>query len=360
MIVDDLAARSPWLAAFAASAHIVRVPFAIAAREGDSIWHSAAHLPRGFLPRAPGHLSSAWALPPYERLILVGDNALPAVFALIGAALPGAAQRLLDQLGVWAMELPARAAIDASFIVWTHDQFAVWPSVLVYVGDDWVTSSGQENALMTCANMRPGSATLPLAVPMPGSQIETPTTAQRLAAVEWIGRRVVARTYEINGRPLYPFDTKLERGLDEFLSSRTPQLLDEAVALNAVHTQYLVVAALALLNCRNVVAEPIDPPPALARARARRGQLPLFRYHVLKVRPFAPRPVRAAGGAVHAGEDLVAIHWVRGHFKHYTAARPLLGRHTGAWWWQPHLAGRAPRVVTKSYDVQAPGQGVSE
>jgi hypothetical protein len=44
---------------------------------------------------------------------------------------------------------------------------------------------------------------------------------------------------------------------------------------------------------------------------------------------------------------------VRGHFKQYTAERPLFGRFTGLYWWQPHLAGKAKdRVVVKDYRIE--------
>lgn len=65
----------------------------------------------------------------------------------------------------------------------------------------------------------------------------------------------------------------------------------------------------------------------------------------------APRLVTA--GAFRTGSGSTAIHWVRGHFKQYTAERPLFGRFTGLYWWQPHLAGKAKdRVVVKDYRIE--------
>jgi hypothetical protein len=107
-----------------------------------------------------------------------------------------------------------------------------------------------------------------------------------------------------------------------------------------------VVAAFALLNCRNVVHELVEP--AQSRASRRRGDPPPYRYHVLKVRPGLSRQRAAAAST----GDPVAIHWVRGHFKIYTTESPLFGRLAGCYWWQPHLAGRAGRVVEKDYAVQ--------
>src|SRR5207249_11339731 len=103
------------------------------------------------------------------------------------------------------------------------------------------------------------------------------------------------------------------------------------------------------MNCRNIVMEEVAPTGQ--RARIRRREPPLYSYKVLKVRPFSRRRNSQRAGELSDVTESVAIHWRRGHFKHYTADRPLLGRHTGLFWWQPHLAGRAPRVADKDYSL---------
>jgi hypothetical protein len=112
----------------------------------------------------------------------------------------------------------------------------------------------------------------------------------------------------------------------------------------------VAAAVLGLLNCRNVVVETISPDQNLQRARRKRGHAPLYQYHVLKVR-VGGTVVRGQSRGGHL-EDLV-LHWVRGHFKHYTAEAPLFGRMTGTWWWSPTLKGDAAHgVVDKEYQIE--------
>lgn len=112
----------------------------------------------------------------------------------------------------------------------------------------------------------------------------------------------------------------------------------------------LAVTACALMNARNVRDTPVTPAPALQRRRQQRGQRPLFTYHELRLLPF--RALRQAALTAQEGETL-PIHWVRGHFKVFSPARPLFGKYHGRFWWQPHLAGRDhERVVEKSYLIE--------
>jgi hypothetical protein len=133
-----------------------------------------------------------------------------------------------------------------------------------------------------------------------------------------------------------------------------PQLTKELLEVELSNSRVFarkVVATLSLLNAKNVVQESVTP--SLNRAARRRGELPSFTYHVLKVRPFAAKARRQAGSLSDETASLQAIHWVRGHFKRYTSEHPLLGRHTGTFWFQPHLAGRNPqRRVAKDYDLR--------
>lgn len=98
----------------------------------------------------------------------------------------------------------------------------------------------------------------------------------------------------------------------------------------------IVVAACAFMNCRNIVLEEVSPTEALQRARRRRGRPPAYTYYRLRVRARGRlHPLVRAG---NRKSDPTAIHWRRGHFKSYEE-RPLFGKRTGLWWWQPHLAG---------------------
>ena len=79
------------------------------------------------------------------------------------------------------------------------------------------------------------------------------------------------------------------------------------------------------------------------------GAGPLVKYHVLRVKAGVKQITEDSSN--NTGEH-VAIHLVRGHFKTYTKDKPLLGRAVGTFWWQPHVAGKAPRIVYKDYEVE--------
>jgi hypothetical protein len=156
-----------------------------------------------------------------------------------------------------------------------------------------------------------------------------------------------------------------ERGAENILGSLypgrhgdtgRPRTVEEVAADVEEKTGYVLtgcVAAFALLNCRNVV-QVEQAPCRAARRRAERAKLPAFSYHVLRVGPVRQaREPRAGARPEPLGH--VALHWTRGHFKTFSAARPLFGRIVGRWWWQPHLAGRnRRRFVDKDYRLEGP------
>jgi hypothetical protein len=125
--------------------------------------------------------------------------------------------------------------------------------------------------------------------------------------------------------------------------------LAKEVSLDAAGIAHTVATAFSLLNAKNIVREPVHPPPQ-SRASRRRCDPAPHRYHVLRVA--VPSISRTRGESSPESGASVAIHWVRGHFKRYTPQRPLFGRFTGMYWWQHHLAGRAPRVVEKDYRLE--------
>lgn len=120
---------------------------------------------------------------------------------------------------------------------------------------------------------------------------------------------------------------------------------------------YPVLMAHSLLACKNVERE-----QHVVHDHRRKGKPgpPGVKYYTLDVDPSRRR--RAArrdddqGGEVDGidlGDGQRAMHIARGHFKTYTAERPLLGRAVGTYWWSPHLRGNAKRgVVVKDYAVE--------
>lgn len=103
-------------------------------------------------------------------------------------------------------------------------------------------------------------------------------------------------------------------------------------------TEYLIspaITALSLINCRNVETQETGKIGfARTGAEKRRGEpAKTIRYHTI---------VLPGGGTQSDGKGghrATAVHRVRGHFKTFTPERPLLGRHTGTYWWGWQVRG---------------------
>jgi len=113
-----------------------------------------------------------------------------------------------------------------------------------------------------------------------------------------------------------------------------------------IHFEYV----LSLLNCKNIVTEEHQPPEKLNKKRRKLGRQELFTYKTLKV--FLPPQSRSPGDS--SKTDIHnRIHLCRGHFKEFTAENPLFGKHTGLYWWQPHVRGQNKGgVVMKDYVIE--------
>jgi hypothetical protein len=123
----------------------------------------------------------------------------------------------------------------------------------------------------------------------------------------------------------------------------------------------LVLPALmtvSFMHCKNVTAEPFEPPEGSSKSwRKKRGR-PLTRYHVLEIAPMR-RILDSEGQAQRKGLGH-ALGICRGHFKSFTEEAPLFGRHTGQFWWASHVRGSEEHgTVSKDYSVRLdrPGFG---
>lgn len=106
---------------------------------------------------------------------------------------------------------------------------------------------------------------------------------------------------------------------------------------------------LALLHCRNVTLVEKCAPRHERRQAERSGGPPPTRYHVLEIDSVLRRAMNEVTGA-EPTHGLVALHMVRGHFKTYSAERPMLGRMVGTWWWDHHVRGNPDRgIIDKDY-----------
>jgi hypothetical protein len=106
---------------------------------------------------------------------------------------------------------------------------------------------------------------------------------------------------------------------------------------------------LLLLSCKNISKESHKPSEALNKKRIKHLKQPLFTYHTLVLRPVGKKQESIPR---HLWEN--RIHLCRGHFKTYTQDKPLFGRITGRFWWQPSVRGRNHEgIVMKDYIVKA-------
>jgi hypothetical protein len=113
---------------------------------------------------------------------------------------------------------------------------------------------------------------------------------------------------------------------------------------------------ISLANCRNVRLAPHSMPERLARSFQRRRGRPPVRFRTLEIEGrdlrYLNREDAGGGMAIRNGR---ALHIARGHFKTYSAERPLFGSIPGTFWWAPTVRGDAKAgAVLKDYAVLAP------
>lgn len=121
----------------------------------------------------------------------------------------------------------------------------------------------------------------------------------------------------------------------------------------------IVVQAVAAMNVRNTVREPMRASRQVRRQRERAGLVDPAEVTVLKV-PGAQRV--AAGSGAGSGESAKAHHAVLGHFAYYGDTHPdgqprglLFGRQEGVFWHPPHWRGnREAGEVRHTYTVVPP------
>jgi hypothetical protein len=116
--------------------------------------------------------------------------------------------------------------------------------------------------------------------------------------------------------------------------------------------RYLGVPLMAMcfLHCKNVTVQKSEPhSPHTVKAYRKMGK-PLYRYHTISI---VPNHQIGKGVGHHGPNAAAAIHICRGHFKTFTADKPLLGKHTGIYWWGMQVRGRKESgVVMKEYSVE--------
>lgn len=111
-------------------------------------------------------------------------------------------------------------------------------------------------------------------------------------------------------------------------------------------------ATMLLMSCKNVTTQDIVAPEKQQKARAKKGQLPIYTYKVLSV-TCPSNAKRTKEGKDTANPGAQRLHVCRGHFKEYTADAPLLGKAVGRYWWQPMVRGHVKNgIVDKDYNIK--------
>lgn len=114
-----------------------------------------------------------------------------------------------------------------------------------------------------------------------------------------------------------------------------------------------MLLAISFMHCKNVVIRAERAPDWQQKVAQKRHQHPLVSFRVLDIEPMK-KVLRMEGQVQHNGLKR-AIHICRGHFKTYTADKPLFGRIAGTFWWEPSVRGSKERgIALKDYNVKMP------
>jgi hypothetical protein len=109
-----------------------------------------------------------------------------------------------------------------------------------------------------------------------------------------------------------------------------------------------VLSFLKILSCKNVSQELIVPHQG--RQERRRGDKPEYTYRILKVKPLGSYHPSATK---EEAENHNRVHFCRGHFKQFFPTKPLFGKYTGLYWWEPHVRGKDNSgFVDKDYEIE--------
>lgn len=105
-------------------------------------------------------------------------------------------------------------------------------------------------------------------------------------------------------------------------------------------------SAVALMNCKNVALVPTPPPRRPKKSKPDRT--PRIQFHTIQV----PGMDYGGGGTTEPSHQDMARHYVRGHFKTYTADAPLMGKAVGTYWWGWQARGAKKNgIVVSDYEV---------
>lgn len=107
-----------------------------------------------------------------------------------------------------------------------------------------------------------------------------------------------------------------------------------------------VLQCLEILNCKNINTETIKPNSKINNKRVKKGRQKLFEYKTIVLKPTSKKQKQQEQKGLWDNR----VHLCRGHFKEYTEDKPLFGRVTGRFWWQPMARGNSKNgIIKKDY-----------
>lgn len=144
---------------------------------------------------------------------------------------------------------------------------------------------------------------------------------------------------------------------DPFGGPDCPSTVRDMFEHEAVLLLKPLLLAISFAHCRNVERVTAQPGPKINKARRARNLPPFHRHHTLHIGVM--QKIIAQAQAEYRGNkktDIeMALHRVKGHFKTYTPAKPLMGHAVGTWFWHGQARGSEKRgTVKKTYVVDAP------
>lgn len=145
-------------------------------------------------------------------------------------------------------------------------------------------------------------------------------------------------------------ELKLESGKMVSLSPR------EVFEMEAISLLKPLMLAISFMHCKNVERVPNYPSVKVNKRRVARNLPPFNKFYTLEIEPMKKiiqQAVASYRGLKGASGIEMALHSVKGHFKTYTPAKPLLGHAVGTWFWAGITRGSKKRgAVKKEYEVK--------
>lgn len=134
----------------------------------------------------------------------------------------------------------------------------------------------------------------------------------------------------------------------------SPKLLEDKIEEMAAGFNRELAALncfLRIINCKNVGTEDVEPATKINKSRAKKKKPPLVSYKILTVN--VPSRRTSDGNASSSHGQTQRVHLRRGHYKTFSEEKPLFGKYTGTYWWQPSVRGSKKNgLVTKEYSLK--------